>query len=65
MAQALARSQEPVKDKIQLIMNMLDIVDEIHEALEGNEGDKLSPVFHALFGRHSFETIRLVRLMRK
>jgi len=43
----------------------LDIVDEIHEALAGTTGDKLSPVFHALNGRHSFETIRLVRLMRK
>ena len=42
----------------------LDIVDEIHEALAGTTGDKLSPVFHALNGRHSFETIRLVRLMR-
>ncbi|TSA44045.1 AAA family ATPase [bacterium] len=42
----------------------LDIVDEIHEALAGTTGDKLSPVFYALGGRHSFETIRLVRLMR-
>jgi hypothetical protein len=42
----------------------VDIVDEIHEALAGIQGDKLSPVFHALHGRHSFETIRLVRLMR-
>lgn len=42
----------------------LDVVDEIHEALEAEKSDKLSPVFHALKGRHSFETIRLVRLMR-
>ena len=42
----------------------LDIVDEVHEALAAETGDKLSPVFHALRGRHSFETIRLVRLMR-
>ncbi|MDB5244467.1 MAG: ATPase [Parcubacteria group bacterium] len=42
----------------------MDIVDEIHEALEGATSDKLSPVFHALNGRHAFETIRLVRLMR-
>lgn len=42
----------------------LDVVDEIHEALAGTTGDKLSPVFHALHGRHSFETIRLVRLMK-
>jgi hypothetical protein len=42
----------------------LDIIDEVHEALAGTTGDKLSPVFHALNGRHSFETIRLVRLMR-
>jgi hypothetical protein len=43
----------------------LDIVDEVHEALSMIKGDKLSPVFHALNGRHSFETIRLVRLMRE
>ena len=42
----------------------LNIIDEIHEALAATEGDRLSPVFHALRGRHSFETIRLVRLMR-
>ena len=43
----------------------ISIVNEIHEALADNSGDRLSPVFHALSGRHSFETIRLVRLMRK
>ncbi|MDP1689674.1 MAG: AAA family ATPase [bacterium] len=43
----------------------LDILDEIHEALAATEGDKLSPIFHALNGRHSFETIRLVRLMKQ
>ncbi|MFA6519910.1 MAG: helix-turn-helix domain-containing protein [Candidatus Paceibacterota bacterium] len=42
----------------------IDIVDEIHEALAATAGDKLSPIFHALHGRHSFETIRLVRLMK-
>ncbi len=42
----------------------IDIVDEIHEALAGATGEKLSPIFHAFNGRHSFETIRLVRLMR-
>ena len=42
----------------------LDIIDEIHEALAAEQGDKLSPVFHALHGRHSFEVIRLVRLMK-
>lgn len=42
----------------------LDVVDEVHEALARTEGDKLSPVFHTLNGRYSFETIRLVRLMR-
>jgi len=42
----------------------IDIIDEIHEALRGETGDKLSPIFHALGGRHSFETIRLVRLMK-
>ena len=42
----------------------IDIIDEIHEALAATQDDKLSPVFHALGGRHSFETIRLVRLMR-
>ncbi|MDD3531547.1 MAG: AAA family ATPase [Candidatus Pacebacteria bacterium] len=42
----------------------LDAALEIHEALAGTAGDKLSPVFHALGGRYSFETIRLVRLMR-
>lgn len=43
----------------------LDIVDEVHQALADSTGDKLSPVFHALGGRHSFEVIRLVRLMRR
>ncbi len=38
--------------------------DEIHEAFAATSDDRLSPVFHALGGRHSFETIRLVRLMR-
>jgi len=42
----------------------IDIIDEIHEALGSETDDKLSPIFHALGGRHSFETIRLVRLMR-
>ncbi|MFZ2983974.1 MAG: helix-turn-helix domain-containing protein, partial [Minisyncoccia bacterium] len=42
----------------------MDVIDEIHEAIATNPGDKLSPIFHALQGRHSFETIRLVRLMR-
>lgn len=42
----------------------MDVVDEIHEALAADTSDRLSPIFHALGGRHSFETIRLVRLMR-
>ncbi|HVB19733.1 MAG TPA: AAA family ATPase [Candidatus Paceibacterota bacterium] len=42
----------------------MDAIDEIHEAFAGESSDKLSPIFHALGGRHSFETIRLVRLMR-
>ncbi len=42
-----------------------DIADEINEALADAKGDKLSPIFHALRGRHSFETIRLVRLMKQ
>jgi uncharacterized protein YpbB len=40
------------------------VVDEIHEALAAEKSDKLAPVFHTLRGRHSFEAIRLVRLMR-
>ena len=43
----------------------VDIAGEIHEALADADGDKLSPIFHALGGRHSFETIRLVRLMKR
>lgn len=42
----------------------LEVTDEIHEAFSTNGSDVLSPVFHALGGRHSFETIRLVRLAR-
>lgn len=38
-------------------------VDEIREALADEKSDKLAPVFHALRARHSFETIRLVRLL--
>ncbi|MFA6278668.1 MAG: helix-turn-helix domain-containing protein [Candidatus Paceibacterota bacterium] len=41
----------------------IDIVDEVHEALAENKDGRLSPIFHALGGRHSFEVIRLVRLM--
>ena len=43
----------------------LNIVDEIHEALAVSGSERLSPVFHALNGRHSFEVIRLVRLMKQ
>jgi ATP-dependent DNA helicase PIF1 len=43
----------------------IDIADEIHEALVANTGDRLSPVFHSLGGKHSFEAIRLVRLMKR
>lgn len=39
-------------------------IDEIHEALTTTGREPLSPVFHALGGRYSFETIRLVRLAR-
>jgi len=42
----------------------LDVIDEIHEALRTAGSERLSPAFHLLRGRHSFETIRLVRLMR-
>lgn len=42
-----------------------DAIDEIHEALDNDDTDKLSPVFHALNGRYPFEAIRLVRLMRQ
>ena len=42
----------------------LDTINEIHEALADIGGERLSPVFHTLHGRHSFEAIRLVRLMR-
>jgi len=41
------------------------ILEEIHEALVETGNERLSPAFHALHGRHSFETIRLVRLMRQ
>ncbi len=41
-----------------------DAIDEIHEAFSDTQGDKLSPVFHALKGRYSFEVLRLVRLAR-
>lgn len=42
----------------------LGAADEIHEALASSGTERLSPVFHALGGRYSFETIRLVRLAR-
>ena len=38
---------------------------EIHEALRDATDEKLSPVFHALHGKHSFELIRLTRLLRQ
>src|SRR3989338_5265800 len=43
----------------------LRIVDEVHEALANAGSERLSPAFHALGGRHSFEVIRLVRLMKQ
>ena len=46
------------------LVSDLGVIDEIHEALATAGNDRLSPVFHALGGRYSFETIRLVRLMR-
>ncbi|MHB1770081.1 MAG: helix-turn-helix domain-containing protein, partial [Minisyncoccota bacterium] len=39
-------------------------VDDIHEALAAAGDERLSPVFHALGGRYSFEMLRLARLMR-
>ena len=42
-----------------------DAADEIHETLEAVGSERLSPVFHALSGRYSFETLRLARLMRR
>jgi ATP-dependent DNA helicase PIF1 len=43
----------------------LNVLDEVHEAIATTNSDKLSPIFHSLGGRYSFETIRLVRLMRQ
>ncbi len=40
------------------------IIDEIKKALHYAKDERLSPIFHALDARHSFETIRLVRLAR-
>ncbi len=42
----------------------INSVDEIHNMFAITGSELLSPVFHALNGRHSFETIRLVRLMK-
>ena len=42
----------------------LAVTNEIHEALATAGSERLSPAFHALGGRHSFEVIRLVRLMQ-
>jgi len=42
----------------------LNAVEEIHDALATSGSERLSPVFYALRGRYSFETIRLVRLLR-
>ena len=47
------------------LISDVSALDEIHEALKGEESDKLSPVFHALKGKYSFETIRLARLLQK
>ncbi len=40
-----------------------DAADEIAEALASDRSGRLGPVYSALRGRHSFETIRLVRLL--
>ncbi len=42
----------------------ISVINEIHEALATAGSERLSPAFHALGGRHSFEVIRLVRLLR-
>jgi hypothetical protein len=42
-----------------------DVADEVREAFADAGSEKLSPAFHALGGRHSFETLRLVRLLRQ
>lgn len=42
-----------------------DVAGEIAEALAESQDERLAPVFHALGGRHSFETIRLARLARE
>ncbi len=42
-----------------------DALDEIQEAIDEANGEKLSPIFHALGGRYSFELIRLTRLLRR
>ncbi len=39
-------------------------VEEIHEALRQEGSETLSPAFHSLRGKYSFETIRLARLLR-
>ena len=46
------------------LISDVSALDEIHEALKEEKSDKLAPVFHALKGKYSFETIRLARLMR-
>ena len=42
-----------------------NILEEINEAAEAVDSDKLTPIFNALHGRYSFETIRLARLAGK
>ncbi len=43
----------------------VEVTSEIYEVFAINNDERLSPIFHAFNGRHSFETIRLVRLMRR
>lgn len=40
-------------------------IEEIQEALRDESSDRLAPVFTVLQGRYPFETIRLVRLLKK
>jgi len=49
------------KDFARILPSPRDLSD-IQDAFESLETDKLTPIFNALHGRYSFETIRLARL---
>jgi hypothetical protein len=58
----LAETKQLARKDFAQLLPPQDALDEISEVLANDESERLAPVFAALGGRFSFETIRLARL---